>query len=151
MHRKFLKHWRKSKILTKTFYGTSKLQKLPCRKIALTHGNQWLFHNRSCYHQGNQDNSLSTLKKVFLRSYLLPPRTQLSIKGIARSIKTLPPTLPGCGILNFVKNCEVAKALSISMQHTGQADFIDYIVHLWIILPTTGQVLCPSKACKSKP
>ena len=37
---------------------------------------------------------------------LLPPRTQLSIKGIAMSMKNLPPTLPGCGTLNLVKNCK---------------------------------------------
>lgn len=39
--------------------------------------------------------------------YLLPPKTQFNIKGITLSIKNIPPTLPGCGILNLVKNCNV--------------------------------------------
>lgn len=46
-------------------------------------------------------------KKTLAYSYPLPPRTQLSIKGIPKSINTLPPTLPGCGILYLVKNCKV--------------------------------------------
>jgi hypothetical protein len=38
------------------------------------------------------------------KNHLLPPKTQLSIKGIPNLMKNLPPTLPGCGILKFVKN-----------------------------------------------
>lgn len=37
--------------------------------------------------------------------YLFPPRIHDSIIGIPRLMKNLPPTLPGCGIRNLVKNC----------------------------------------------
>jgi hypothetical protein len=36
--------------------------------------------------------------------HLLPPSTQLNIVGIPYLMKNLPPTLPGCGIRNLVKN-----------------------------------------------
>jgi len=45
-------------------------------------------------------------RNVGFRHYLLPPKTQFNIKGIILSIRNLPPTLPGCGIRNLVKNCK---------------------------------------------
>lgn len=54
-----------------------------------------------------QDESYS--KKKGFHHYLLPPKTQFNINGITLSIKNLPPTLPGCGIRNLVKNCKWKK------------------------------------------
>lgn len=44
------------------------------------------------------------MKREAERSDLLPPKTQLSIKGMVIQMKGLPPILPGCGIRNLVKN-----------------------------------------------
>lgn len=77
------------------------------------------------YRNKNRSLYFKTGRIGFRLANLFPPKTQVSIKGIAMSINTLPPTLPGCGIRNCVKNC-----------------IRDYISHLHIDI---AEILCNYK------
>lgn len=80
----------------------------------------------------NDKNLKKCAPKRRITSYPLPPRTQLSIKGIPMSINILPPTLPGCGILNFVKNCNAQMLGSLNAEKNRTKfplviDFINFV------------------------
>lgn len=93
-----------------------------------------------------------------IKTYPLPPRTQLSIKGIPMSINILPPTLPGCGILNFVKNwnAQMLGSLNAEKKKNGTKfplviDFIKFFCSSVRDSQTVVLVQPQDTACMLKP